>query len=43
MDIELDQTFVAHFQKEGLASSRIRDIGALHDFVEFERLLAERA
>ena len=42
MDIELDQTFVAHFQKEGLACFRIRDIGALHDFVEFERLLAER-
>jgi hypothetical protein len=43
MDIELDQTFFAHFQKEGLASFRIRDIGAPHDFVEFERLLAERA
>ena len=28
MDIELDQTSVAHFQKEGLASFRIRDIGA---------------
>ena len=42
MDIELHQTFVAHFQKEGLACFRIRDIGALHDFVEFERLLAER-
>ena len=42
MDIELDQTFVAHFQKEGLASFRIRDIGALHDLVDFERLLAER-
>ena len=39
----LTKPFVAHFQKEGLASSRIRDIGALHDFVEFERLLAERA
>ena len=43
MDIELDQTFVAHFQKEGLASSRIRDIGAPHDFVEFEGLFAERS
>ena len=43
MDIELDQTFVAHFQKEGLASFRVRDIGALHDFVDFKRLLGERA
>ena len=43
MDIELDQTFVAHFQKEGLASFRIRDIGALHDLVDCKRLLAERA
>ena len=43
MDIELDQTFVAHFQKEGLASFRIRDIGALHDLVDCERLLVERA
>ena len=42
MDIELDQTFVAHFQKEGLASFRIRDIGAPCDLVDFERLLAER-
>ena len=43
MDIELDQTFAAHFQKEGLASFRIRDIGAPHDLVDCERLLAERA
>ena len=42
MDIELDQTFVAHFQKEGLASFRIRDIGAPCDLVDCERLLAER-
>jgi hypothetical protein len=42
MDIELDQTFVAHFQKEGLASFLIHDIGAFHDFEDFERLLAER-
>jgi hypothetical protein len=43
MDIELDQTFVAHFQKESLASFRIRDIGALHDLVDCEGLLVERA
>jgi hypothetical protein len=43
VDIETDQTFVAHFQKEGLASFLIHDIGALHDLVDFERLLAERA
>ena len=43
MDIELDQTLVAHLQKEGLASFRIRDIGALHDLVDCERLLVERA
>ena len=43
MDIELDQTFVAHLQKEGLASFRIRDIGAPHDLVDCERLLAESA
>ena len=43
MYIELDQTFVAHFQKEGLASFRIRDIGAPHDLVDCKWLLAERA
>ena len=43
MDIELDQTFVAHFQEEGLASFSIRDIGALHDLVDCERLFVERA
>ena len=42
MDIELDQTFVAHLQKEGLASFRIRDIGAPHDLVDCERLLGIR-
>ena len=42
MDIELDQTFVAHFQQEGLASFLIHDIGALHDLVDFQRLFAKR-
>jgi hypothetical protein len=43
VDVELHQAFVSHFQKEGLASFLIHDIGAFHDFVDFERLLAERA
>jgi hypothetical protein len=43
VDIEFYQTFVSHFQQEGLASFLIGDIGAFHDFVDFERLLAERA
>jgi hypothetical protein len=43
VDIELHQAFVAHFQQQGLACFLIHDIGAFHDFVDFERLLAERA
>ena len=43
VDIELHQTFVSHFQQEGLASFLTRDIRAFYDFVDFERLLAERA
>ena len=43
MDIELHQAFVSHFQQEGLASFFIHDVGAFHDLVHFERLLAERA
>ena len=43
VDIELHQAFVSHFQQEGLASFLIHYIGAFHDFVDFERLLAERA
>jgi hypothetical protein len=42
VNIELHQAFVSHFQQEGLASFFIRDIGAFHDLVHFERLLAER-
>ena len=42
MNIEFHQTFAAHFQKEGLADFLIHDIGAFHDLVDFERLLAER-
>jgi hypothetical protein len=42
VNIELHQAFVPHFQQEGLASFLVHDIGAFHDFVNFERLLAER-
>ena len=41
VDIELHQAFVSHFQQEGLASLFIRDIGAFHDIMQFEQLLAE--
>jgi len=43
VDIELHQAFVSHFQQEGLASFLIHNIGAYHDLVDFEGLLAERA
>jgi hypothetical protein len=43
VNIEFHQTFVSHFQKEGLAGFLIHDIGAFHDLVDFERLFAERA
>jgi hypothetical protein len=43
VNIEFHQAFVSHFQQEGLAGFLIRDIGAFHDLVDFERLLAERA
>jgi len=43
VNIELHQAFVAHFQQQGLACFLIHDIGAFHDFVDLERLLAERA
>jgi hypothetical protein len=43
VNIELHQAFVSHFQQESLASFLPRDIGAFHDLVNFERLLAERA
>jgi hypothetical protein len=43
VNIELYQTIVPHFQQKGLARLLVRDIGAFHDFVDFEWLLAERA
>jgi hypothetical protein len=42
VNIELHQAFVSHFQQEGLASFFIHNIGAFHDLVRFERLLAKR-
>ena len=43
VDFEFHQTFVSHFQEEGLTSFLIHHIGAFHDLADFERLLAERA
>jgi hypothetical protein len=43
VNIEFHQSFVSHFQEEGLAGFLVRDIGALHDFVGFERLFAKGA
>src|SRR6266702_4965641 len=43
VDVELYQALVPHFQQERLARLFIRNVGAFHDFVDFERLLAERA
>jgi hypothetical protein len=42
VDVELHQAFVSHFQQQGLASLLVHDIGAFHDFVNFEGLLAKR-
>ena len=38
---KLHQAFVTHLQEEGLARFLLRDVGAFHDFVDFERLLAQ--
>jgi hypothetical protein len=43
VNIELYQTFVSHFQQKGLAGFLIHDIGALHDLMNLEWLLAQRA
>jgi hypothetical protein len=42
VDIELHQPFVSHLQQDGLASFFIHDVGASHDFVDFEWFFAER-
>jgi hypothetical protein len=42
VNIEFHQALVAHFQQQGLAGLLVHDIGAFHDLVDFERLLAER-
>jgi hypothetical protein len=41
VDVEFYQTLVAHFQKQRLTGLLIREIGALHDLVSLERLLAK--
>jgi hypothetical protein len=43
VNIELDQTLASHFQQQGLADFLVRDVGAFHDLMDFERLLAQRA
>jgi hypothetical protein len=43
VNIELHQTIVSHFQQKGLARLLVQNIGAFHDFVGFEWLLAQRA
>jgi hypothetical protein len=42
VDVEFHQTFVAHFQKQGLAGFLIRKIGTPHQLIGLERLLAKR-
>jgi hypothetical protein len=42
VDVELHQALVPHFQQQRLASFLIGDIGAFHDFVNLQRLLAKR-
>jgi hypothetical protein len=43
VNIELHQAVVSHLQQERLASFFIHDVGAFHNLVHFERLLAKRA
>jgi len=42
VDIELHRAFVSHFQQQRLAGFLVRDVGAFHDLVDFERLLSKR-
>lgn len=42
MYVELHKAFVSHSQQQGLAIFFIQDIGAFHNLINFERLLAER-
>ena len=43
VDIELHQTFVSHFQQEGLASFLVHDISSSHDFTNLQRLFVKSA
>jgi hypothetical protein len=40
--VELHEAFVSHSQQQGLAIFFIHNIGAFHNLINFERLLAER-
>jgi hypothetical protein len=42
VDVEFHQTFVAHFQKQGLAGFLIGQVGPPHELIGLLRLLAER-
>src|ERR1700742_1098163 len=41
VNIEFHNTLVPHFQQKRLASFLVRDIGALHDLMDLERLFAQ--
>jgi hypothetical protein len=43
VNIELHLAVVSHFQQQGLAGFFIGEVGAFHNFVNLERLLAKRA
>jgi hypothetical protein len=43
LNVEFHQSLTSHFQQERLANFLIRDVDALHDLADLERLLAERA
>jgi hypothetical protein len=43
VNIEFYQPFASHFQQQGLAGFLIHDVGAFHDLIDLERLLAECA
>jgi hypothetical protein len=41
VNVKFHQPFIPHLQQQGLAGFLVPDIGALHDLVDFKRLLAE--
>jgi hypothetical protein len=42
VDVEFHQSFITHFQQEGLACLLIWDIGTLHNLEKLEGLLPKR-